>query len=427
MQRLESTLDGARAALNATTQASSWEIALFLALLLLSAFVVDWLTQRILRPVLVRLVRSTPTQLDDALLHRGVVNRISHIAPALVVHFGIELVPNLQDGITLWIGRLASAYIVFVIAQAASAFLSALNDLYEKRPHARHRPIKGYIQLLKIVVYMVALIGIFAILLNRNVMGLLAGLGATGAILMLVFKDTLLSLVASVQIGSNDMVRVGDWIEMPSLGVDGEIIDIALHTVKVQNWDKTIVTVPTHRLIEDSVKNWRGMSDAGGRRIKRSVYLDQHSVRFLATDEAVGLERFAVLTDYLQDKRKELEAWNGALLDRGLNASNARRVTNLGTFRVYLENYLRQHPGIHQDMTLMVRQLPPGATGLPLEIYCFTNDIRWEHYEGIQSDIFDHLLAILPEFGLRVFQDISDAGMNALSDQLRAGRDGTAA
>ena len=227
------------------------------------------------------------------------------------------------------------------------------------------------------------------------------------AVLMLVFKDTLLSLVASVQLSTHDMLRVGDWIEMPQLNADGFAIDISLHTVKVQNWDKTITTIPTWRLISESYKNWRGMFESGGRRIKRAMYLDQTSVRFLAPEERQRLHRFALIDSYLDRKQAELEEFNAKLIAEGKDPVNTRRVTNVGTFRAYVQAYLQQHPRIHKDMTLLVRQLQPGPTGLPLEIYCFTSTTAWAEYEGIQADIFDHLYAILPEFGLRVFQQPS--------------------
>jgi len=226
-------------------------------------------------------------------------------------------------------------------------------------------------------------------------------------ILMLVFKDTILSLVASVQLTSNDMLRVGDWIEMPQLNADGPVIDIALHTVKVQNWDKTISSIPTHRLIEQSFKNWRGMSDSGGRRIKRAVLIDQNSVRFLTAEERAKMRRFALIDDYLDRKQAELEQWNARLAEAGRDPVNTRRVTNIGTFRAYVVAYLRAHANISQGMTQLVRQLDPTPQGLPLEIYCFTSTTEWLDYEAIQSDIFDHFLAILPEFGLRAFQEPS--------------------
>ena len=231
----------------------------------------------------------------------------------------------------------------------------------------------------------------------------------------------MLSLVASVQISSSDIVRVGDWIEMPQLNADGDVIDIALHTVKVQNWDKTITTIPTKRFISDPFKNWRGMQESGGRRIKRSLLLDQTSISFLSPEQITRLQRFLLLGHYLNSKQSELLSWNSALAEASQEPANTRRVTNIGTFRAYVEHYLRQHPGIHQEMTQLVRQLSPTADGLPLELYCFTNTIAWARYEAIQSDIFDHLLAILPEFGLRVFQHPSGADMRELKHSLLPG------
>mgnify|MGYP003145537340 FL=1 len=210
------------------------------------------------------------------------------------------------------------------------------------------------------------------------------------------------------------MIRVGDWVEMPQLNADGDVIDIALHTVKVQNWDKTITTIPTRRFMTDAFKNWRGMQQSGGRRIKRSLMLDQQSVHFLDADERKHLTRFSLLQDYLSEKQKEIDSWNSELAERGQEPVNTRRITNIGTFRAYVQRYLASHPGVHQHMTLMARQLAPGADGLPLEIYCFTNTTAWLAYEGIQSDIFDHLLAILPEFGLRVYQHPSGMDIRAI-------------
>jgi miniconductance mechanosensitive channel len=244
---------------------------------------------------------------------------------------------------------------------------------------------------------------------------LLSGLGAMAAVLILVFQDTLLSLVASVQITSQDIIRVGDWIEMPQLNADGDVIDIALHTVKVQNWDKTITSIPTKRFISDPFKNWRGMQESGGRRIKRSLLLDQQSVHFLSAEESRRLHRFRLLQEYLAEKQNEIDAWNRQLEEQGKEPVNTRRITNIGSFRAYVERYLRSHGGIHQNMTQIVRQLDPTADGLPLEIYCFTNTIDWVRYESIQSDIFDHLLSILPEFGLRAFQHPSGLDLREIN------------
>ena len=299
---------------------------------------------------------------------------------------------------------------------AISGALDYANEIYARRPEARSRPIKGYIQVVKIAMFCGAAILMIAVLIEQSPLLLLSGLGAMAAVLLLVFKDTILSLVASVQLTSNDMLRVGDWIEMPSMDADGDVIDIALHTVKVQNFDKTITTIPTHKLIADSYRNWRGMSDSGGRRIKRALVLDQNSVRFLDEDEVAGLKRFRLLETYLARKQDEIAEWNRHELASDSDAINARRITNIGTLRAYVIAYLQSHPRIADEgFTLMVRQLPPSPQGLPLEIYCFANTIDWAEYEAIQADIFDHMLAILPEFGLRVFQQPSGLDLQGLA------------
>ena len=245
-------------------------------------------------------------------------------------------------------------------------------------------------------------------LLDRSPLILLSGLGAMSAVLMLVFKDTILSFTAGVQISSNDMLRVGDWIEMPQVGADGFVVDIALHTVKVQNWDKTITTIPTWRLMSESFKNWRGMFSSGGRRIKRMLRLDTNLVRFLTAEEIDRLARIALLQPYLEGKKQEVQHTNAALRERlgeyAVEPANQRRLTNIGTFRAYVDAYVRAHPGIHQDMLLIVRTLEPTGEGVPLELYCFTATTAWVEYERIQGDIFDHLIAILPEFGLGLYQ-----------------------
>ncbi|MAL04129.1 MAG: mechanosensitive ion channel protein MscS [Arenimonas sp.] len=392
-----------------------------LALLLL-AWLADQLTQRILLRILVRLVEASPVKWDDALLSRGVIARLAHAVPAIVIYLGVPLVPNLPEGAVLVVRNVAAAYVVLTAAQALSAFLASLQDIYEAQDpeRARSRPIKGYLQVAKIILFVLAAVLIIAVLVDKSPLLLLSGFGAMTAVLMLVFKDTILSLVASVQIQSNDMVRVGDWIEMPKYGADGDVIDVALHTVKVQNWDKTITTIPTHTLIADSFKNWRGMSESGGRRIKRALPIDQGTVRYLSDEERQALSRFVLLEPYLDRKASELAEWNAQR--QGKAPVNLRRLTNLGTFRAYARAYLQAHKGIRDDMTLLVRQLDPGPQGLPIEIYCFTATTAWNDYEDIQSDIFDHLLAILPEFGLRAFQAPSGGDVAAAAQALGAQR-----
>lgn len=388
---------------------------LVLGALVLLAWLANWLTKRVLLRGLQKLLRKVSGGADDndQGVRLRVVPRLANVVPALVLSAGIGAVPHLPALAVAVVEKLCHAFIVLTVALAISRALDVINLAYERRADARDRPIKGYLQVAKIIMFTLVGLSIVATLAGVDFAKVVTGLGAITAVLILVFQDTLLSLVASVQISNDGRVRLGDWIEMPSQNADGDVIDIALHTVTVQNWDKTITTIPTKKLISDSFKNWRGMTESGGRRIKRALSLDQHSVRFLEPQEVERMREFTVLRDYLDAKREELEAWNGALNARGAAAVNARRVTNLGTFRAYVEHYLRAHPQVHQDMTLLVRQLQPTSTGLPLEIYCFTNDTRWAFYEQIQADMFDHLLAVLPLFDLRVFQESSDAMLMA--------------
>jgi len=380
---------------------------IYLLGLIVLAVIADWVTRRVLLRMIGRAVAASPTRYDDALLGRGVISRLAHVVPALVIFLGIPQVPGIPDPLVTVVRNVANAYMIFTVALSLGNLLNAIGDIYEQAnpERARSKPIKGYLQLVKILAFIFAGVLVIAVLIDRSPLLLLSGLGAMTAVLLLVFKDTILSFVASVQLSSHDMLRVGDWLEMPALNADGDVIDIALHTVKVQNWDRTITSIPTWRLINESFKNWRGMSESGGRRIKRSLYLDQSSVRFLEDDERDRLRRFALIDAYLERKREELENYNRQLLAQGRDPVNTRRVTNLGTFRAYVRAYLEAHPRIHRQLTLMVRQLQPGPTGLPLEIYCFTATTQWVEYEEIQADIFDHLYAILPEFGLTVFQE----------------------
>ncbi len=398
--------------------------ALGIAALLLVAVVADFIARRVLVRTISRLTRRTEFTWDDELARYRVFARIAQIAPAAVVWFGVPLVPQLPDTVVRVVQNVAFGFAVFMLVLAAGALLSAANAIYEKYPIARDRPIKGFVQVAKIVLYVVGTILVLAALMERSPLLFLSGFGALTAVLMLVFKDTILSLVASVQITSTDIIRVGDWVEMPQYGADGDIVDIALHTVKVQNWDKTVTTIPTHKFISDSFRNWRFMSLSGGRRIKRAINIDLGSVRFLDDAETDRFADFRLLADYVAAKRSELEQANRDLGD-GRNANvNARRLTNIGTFRAYVLEYLRVHRHIHEDMTLLVRQLEPGPKGLPLQVYAFTNDTAWANYENIQADIFDHLLAILPEFGLRVFQEPTGRDLAALAGRPDCDRGG---
>jgi miniconductance mechanosensitive channel len=296
------------------------------------------------------------------------------------------------------------------------AVINAFHEIYHRLPISKGRNIKGFVQVVKIIFYFAGIILIISIFSGAAPKVLLGGLGAMAAVLILVFKDTILGFVASIQLSANKMVNVGDWISMPKYDADGDVIDISLTTVKVQNWDKTIATVPTYALVSQSFNNWKGMEDSGGRRIKRSINIDMSSVGFLDEAQIEKFRKFHLLNQYITKMNKEISDYNKSLkLDDSI-VTNGRRLTNLGTFRVYLENYLHSHPKINQDMTFLVRHLQPTEKGIPMEIYVFSKDQAWANYEAIQADIFDHILAIMPEFGLRVFQNPTGSDFQSLSD-----------
>lgn len=386
-----------------------------LAALLTGAWLISVASKFVLLRLFKRAAAATSAQWDDLLLKRKVVKRLIQILPAVVIFLGAPWVPELPETVTDIVRNVALSYIALMVVLALNGLLSVANDLYEMRPKSGERPIKGYIQVAKIVLFCIGVVMVVSTLLDRSPLLLLSGLGALTAVVLLVFKDTLLSLVASIQLASLDMVRVGDWIEMPQFNADGDVIDIELHTIRIQNWDKTITTIPTHRFISDSFKNWRGMSRSGGRRIKRSITIDMQTVRFLEADEISRFESFVLLRDYLADKQAELTEYNDNLDAPTDAAINLRRLTNLGTFRAYLYQYLKHHPKLRDDMTLLVRQLGPQAEGVPIELYCFTDTTDWLEYERIQSDIFDHILASLSDFGLRAYQRPAGADVTALA------------
>jgi miniconductance mechanosensitive channel len=390
-------------------------VSIGLALLLVVAVIADLIFKVQLTRIVQRISERTEHTWDDALIEHKVAARFAQIIPAVVFYFGLTLVPGLPEAVVTVGENVAVAYAALMLSLTASAFLSAVNSIYEQYPISRERPIKGYSQVAKIVVFVLAGVLIVAVLMDRSPVLLLSGFGAMTAVLLLVFRDTILSLVASVQLTSLDMVRVGDWVEMPQCNADGDVIDISLHTVKIQNWDKTITTIPTHRLITDSFKNWRGMGESGGRRIKRDLRIDINSIRFMTPEEIDRCKRIALLTDYIEVKLKELADYNANVGQEAADV-NLRRLTNVGTFRAYVLNYLKNHPKIHREMTLLVRQLQPGPTGLPLEMYAFTNITDWAIYEDIQADIFDHLLAVAGEFGLSMYQEPAGRDVAALAE-----------
>ena len=384
-----------------------------LFLLLIAAFTLGRLA-RFLTLHAVKLLSRRPSLhwLTD-FLHNKVFHRLAQMTPSLVVQFSLGLIPVLSDNSKHVIGNIALGFTILFMVLALGALLNALLDIYARTEHARTRSIKGYVQLAKMILYIFGAIIIVATLIDRSPLLLLSGLGAMSAVILLVYKDTLLSFVASVQLTSNDMLRVGDWIEMPQVGADGDVVDITLHTVKIQNFDKTIVSIPTWRLMSESFKNWRGMQQSGGRRIKRALNIDASGVRFLDEQEQLRLTQVHLLSGYVSSKQAELKAWNAAQGEVAELSANQRRMTNLGTFRAYALAYLNAHPDIQPNMTCMVRQMEATAEGVPLEIYCFTRTTAWAEYERIQGDIFDYLLAVLPEFGLSVYQKPSGADLRS--------------
>lgn len=388
--------------------------------LLMAAWVISVVTRFGLLRMARTITRRTTWQWDDTLFRHGVFKWLAWMVPTVVVQFGIRVVPGISATTATLVGNIAMALTVFFIVLALSAALSAVEDLYQGSPHGSRRSLKGLVQLLKLALFLVAALVIVVEITGKQVGLLLSGIGAMSAVLLLIFKDTILGFVAGMQLATNDMLRVGDWITVPGAGADGDVIDITLYTVKVRNFDKTIVTVPTWKLISDSYQNWRGMSESGGRRIKRALYLDAASVRFIEDDDIARLSRLRLLHDYLQDKRQEVAHWNRDLGDAAEFPGNLRRLTNLGTFRAYVQASLEANPDIHPHMTCMVRQLASGPQGIPIELYCFTATTVWADYERIQADIFDHLFALLPEFDLRVYQQPSgydvEAGLARLSE-----------
>lgn len=373
--------------------------------MVLAAAAAHLVARYLLFPLVYRLVHSTENTWDDVLLNRKVLFRASLFAPALVLRAALPLIEGLSDP-TIEVGTgVLDTVLILLTLVLIMAIVASLNDIYEQLEVSENRPIKGYLQIVVILAWLFGVIAMIARLTGQDVGLILGGLGAVTAVLLLVFKDTILSIVASIQLTSNDMVRVGDWVEIDHMGVDGEVIDIALHTIKVQNWNKTVSTVPTYSLVSKSFINWRAMEEAGGRRIKRSITIDLSTIRFLTDEEVERWSRFQPLASYMAHKQNLIEEWNEDLAPEEGLIQDPRRLTNIGTFRAYVSAYLRRQPDIDTTMTFLVRQLEPTPRGLPLQIYVFSSDTRWAWYEGIQADIFDHLLAMVPEFGLKVFQE----------------------
>jgi len=390
----------------------------FLAIILV-AIIVHWITSAIVVKVVHRFVKNTKTEWDDYLMKRKVFQSLSHLTSAMVLYYSASFSGFPQ--VTSFISVITNIYFVVIFVKVVSGFLKASNDIYMTTPYASTRSIKGYIQLVMILVYFIAGIFIIAVVFDQKINYLLGGLSAIAAVLLLIFKDTILGLVASIQLSANQMLKPGDWIEMPKHGANGTVIDISLNSVKVQNGDKTIITIPTYSLVSDSFVNWSGMEESEGRRIKRSINIDMKSVRFCDEQMLAKFQKFRLISNYVVEKQNEITEHNIKLGISDDFIPNIRRQTNLGIFRKYLEEYLKENPNINNDMTFLVRQLQPSETGLPIEIYVFSKEKQMSSYEAIQSDIFDHILAVIPEFELRVFQNPSGHDIQDLSEKLSSG------
>lgn len=384
---------------------------MMILMIIMLCVVANFVTKKIVLRLITHAIKKNKHQWGDAFLEHKVFHKFSHIVPAIIIHYFAPAFPDYE----VWIEKFVLVYIIAVIISVLNALLNAVNDIYMNFEVSKARPIKGFSQVLKIVLFIVGGTMQLSILIDKNPLILLSGLGALSAVLMLIFKDSILGFVAGVQLAINDMVRVGDWVEMPKHNADGDVIEITLHTVKVQNWDKTITMIPSYAFISDSFKNWRGMQDTGARRIKRSIYIDTMSIQFCTQEMIDYFKKIHYLAEYIENKEKEIEAYNCANKINSDTKVNGRHLTNIGIFRIYIQTYLQNHPLIHKGLTSMVRQLAPGENGLPLEVYCFTNDTRWMNYESIQADIFDHIFAIAPEFRLRIFQKPNGYDMRSFS------------
>lgn len=379
---------------------NTFSFVILIVFITLICILANFITQKVIIRFINHIMSKYKFKWDNILIERKVFRKLSHFVPAIIIYYFASSFPTYQKVIE----TLALTYIMIVSLNVINRLLSVFNDIYQTYEVSKTKPIKGYIQVAKIIVITVGTILVIANLMGESPIILLSGIGALSAVFMLVFKDSLLGLVAGVQLSATDMVRVGDWIEMSKYGANGDVIDISLNTVMVQNFNRTITMIPSYALISDSFINWRGMQESGGRRIKRALNIDTTSITFCTKDLIEHLKHIHFLSDYIVNREREIEEYNSKNNINRSNVVNGRALTNIGLFREYVNQYLLHHPGIRKDMTLMVRQLEPSENGLPIEIYAFTNSIQWAVYESVQADIFDHLFAIAGEFGLRVFQ-----------------------
>ena len=390
------------------------QVTVSLIALIMAAIVVNCIVQKLLLRGLERLIKGTQFANDKEIRRHNVVPRLANIIPALVISYGISYSPNMPEIVSMVLLDVVNAFIIAMLSMATIGGLSVINTIYERRG-SKSRPITNFIQGAKIIILIGAGLLIIAQVGNKSISEVLLGLGAMAAVLTLIFRDSILSFIAGVQIAFSDTIRVGDWLSVPSQGADGTVVEISLYFVQIQNFDKTIAVIPIQKLVNESFKNWRGMTQSGGRRIKRYVSIDQTTVTFLNNQQLENLKKIEILEAYINDKDSEISQWNKT--KSSSSPVNTRQLTNIGTFRAYLTQYLKFHPRLQNKMTMMVRQLPSSQVGIPIEIYCFTDTTDWGDYEDIQADIFDHILAVLPTFELSVYQDVGGYDVRRLQNR----------
>lgn len=390
-----------------------WNNLIVLAFIILITVGLDYVCRYIFLGLFKRFAKKTKNQWDDLIVERKIINKLMHLIPAILVYILLPLaipaneLPNLLGILRM----ICNIYIVAVTLRFINASLNLLLEIYSRKESMKDKPLKGFVQIIQVIIFFIGAIIIVSILIGKSPTALFAGLGASAAILTLVFKDTILGFVAGIQLSANDMLRPGDWITMSKYGADGTVIEVTLNAIKVRNFDNTITTIPPYALVSDSFQNWRGMQDSGARRIKRSINIDMNSVHFCSAEMLERFRKISLITDYVDSKEKELKSYNEEHhIDNAIRV-NGRRQTNIGVFRAYLVNYLKSHPNVNQTQTCMVRQLQPTEKGLPLELYFFAATTQWIPYEDIQSDVFDHIMAVVPEFGLQMYQGVTGSDL----------------
>lgn len=386
-------------------QAVHWATtAILLLVSLIILIVVDFLIRKILKALFIKLIKRSTTLWDDFLLNNKVLDYGSHLVPLLLAQ---QILPAVFQGFpsfTNFLIKFLAVGMVLAVVRLFNGLLKTVRDILKTSKAFIDKPLDSYLQVAQIFLYFVGGTILFSVVTGNSPWSFLVSLGAASAILMLVFKDTILGFVASIQVSANDSVRVGDWIEMPKYGADGNVIQMNLNNVRIQNFDKTIVTIPTHTLLSDSFKNYRGMQQSGGRRIKRAIHIKISSIRYLTEKEIAKLKRIQLLAPYIEERQQEIDEYNARTNADQTVFVNGRRMTNVGLFRAYVTRYAEQHPDIHKGMTLMVRHLAPNEHGLPLELYMFTNNTDWAYFENVMANIFDHLFAAIKYFDLEVFE-----------------------